>query len=80
MTSESDDRENRLHREGVTAPRRRHSRMDSEIGKCFLARNQAADLKWACDETLASLVSPVHVRVAFMACLVQMPDGGKWQK
>jgi hypothetical protein len=54
--------------------------MDSEIGKCFLARNQAADLKWACDETLASLVSPVHVRVAFMACLVQMPDGGKWQK
>lgn len=41
---------------------------DSEIGKRFLARDQAADLEWACDETLASLVSPGHVQVAFF-CL-----------
>lgn len=50
---------------------------DSEIGKRFLARDQAADLEWACDETLASLASPDHVQVAFVASPAQQRRSGK---
>ena len=53
---------------------------DSEIGKRFVARDQAADLEWACDETLASLVSPDHVQVAFVASPAQMLNGGEVAK